>query len=578
MPVDTIGGLRHVRHVHHAQSSNQAWASHLVLAVAALLAACLPTGGPPSGQHVVHDRTLSGVYVTASEVDGVPSHVLATGPLRQANELCQLQPAGQVSLADVFQFPVLEGHTAVRLEDQEPITKDFLLEGGDIAKYRFATDRRGRLLYLTCSPSLGLAAWRFDWRTASAGYLGRGYVLSPGRTRVYGSTLFELDVGPTLLGSIDGTFVGEDFYYVSLSNIAEFDHTNLGRSKPGTTPEILLSSTGRIGLAAIEGDRPQILVCLYSASPWDSACGSGFVPFALLDSHELTTSVLPLRPVQLAFISASSDGHWLLFTSPDPNVQGGPVSKFDLLLFDWTTGAIEKTGPDLFDGLLPISEGGEWRPGRQELWFNFYEIVTNFGLWKAGSGFRLMAGVPARVTELPDGRISMFTRDGAYWFSWGNALRTAYVGPADDPTAPTFPLHPDGTILEALWEIGDGRLLVGSSTTDPNRQEIAVVDPLARTSRVVASGGHVIALGQGRALVILDWETTRGAGNLTLVDLASGETTLLAENVYAAAVDPGTTADVPPGADRLAVGTGVAFLTRSRLESPYDGLWVARLP
>jgi hypothetical protein len=63
-----------------------------------------------------------------------------------------------------------------------------------------------------------------------------------------------------------------------------------------------------------------------------------------------------------------------------------------------------------------------------------------------------------------------------------------------------------------------------------------------------------------------------------LVDLASGEQTMLAENVYAAAVDPGKTADVPMDADRLAPGTRVAFLTRSRLESPYDGLWVATLP
>ena len=34
----------------------------------------------PVGQHVVHDRSLSGVFLAASEQVGVPSHLLATGP------------------------------------------------------------------------------------------------------------------------------------------------------------------------------------------------------------------------------------------------------------------------------------------------------------------------------------------------------------------------------------------------------------------------------------------------------------------------------------------------------------------
>jgi hypothetical protein len=88
----------------------------------------------------------------------------------------------------------------------------------------------------------------------------------------------------------------------------------------------------------------------------------------------------------------------------------------------------------------------------------------------------------------------------------------------------------------------------------------------------------VVALGQTRVLTILNWESTRQAGDLTLIDLDSAAQTMLAENVYAAAVDPGTTAKLPPDADRLSPGTRIGFLMRSRLESPYDGLWVATLP
>jgi hypothetical protein len=81
-----------------------------------------------------------------------------------------------------------------------------------------------------------------------------------------------------------------------------------------------------------------------------------------------------------------------------------------------------------------------------------------------------------------------------------------------------------------------------------------------------------------RALALLNWEVSRSSGDLTLIELASGSKTLLAEDAYAVAVDPGRSADVPADADRLAAGTRVAFLARNRLDSPYDGLWVATLP
>jgi hypothetical protein len=133
-------------------------------------------------------------------------------------------------------------------------------------------------------------------------------------------------------------------------------------------------------------------------------------------------------------------------------------------------------------------------------------------------------------------------------------------------------------VTTSHWETDDGRLLVGAWTLDGNRKDIYLVDADAGTSRAVASTGHLIALGHTRALALLNWEISRATGDLTLVDLASGAHTLLAENVYDVAVDRGTSANVPPGTDVLAPGTRVAFLTNNRLASPWDGLWVASLP
>ena len=104
------------------------------------------------------------------------------------------------------------------------------------------------------------------------------------------------------------------------------------------------------------------------------------------------------------------------------------------------------------------------------------------------------------------------------------------------------------------------------------------MNPTAGTSRAVAGGGQVVAVGKTRALALLEWDGGRNSGTLTLIDLASGAQTLLAEDVYLAAVDPGHFVDVPPDADVLAPGTEIAFLSRGRFASPYDGLWVTQLP
>ena len=68
-----------------------------------------------------------------------------------------------------------------------------------------------------------------------------------------------------------------------------------------------------------------------------------------------------------------------------------------------------------------------------------------------------------------------------------------------------------------------------------------------------------------------------GTGDLTLIDYATGATTLIGQNVTGAILqhpfDPSN-----PTVDALASGAEVAFLVRDALDSPYDGVWVAALP
>ena len=234
---------------------------------------------------------------------------------------------------------------------------------------------------------------------------------------------------------------------------------------------------------------------------------------------------------------------------------------------------------------MPLNGESEWRPRHHELWLGL--SWKGFAVWEpAADPLRGDVNLtPIQLTFASDGRNSMFTHDGKHWLSAKNPMvgnlvePTMYVGSADDITRPLLQLHPQAQEFESLWETSDGRLLVGSSSfRDRDRQDVYLVDPDTGSSRGIASGGHLVALGHTRALALLNWQTSSSTGDLTLIDLETGAKTQVAQDVYNVAVDPELSADGPWDADRLAPGTAIAFLTRNRLASPYDGLWVARLP
>jgi hypothetical protein len=585
--------------VQHGGRGN-AWPMRVLsAAVGCAMFACLPVGTPPVGQHVIADRTLTGVYLSPSEQDGVPSHLLVTGPQRgfpPGTGWTGYSFATEATLSDLYVVPYVSiSNPADGLAGWQPLVGDFLISYLSLTNGTIPTDGPGRLVfvqYLASADSLQVA--RVDIATRATDPLGypnlrsngQFFALSPARTRVYSGSyengnLCDLDACRALdYVSIDAAliyanpnnfaFVGEDFYYVDqLSGASAVLGGSLHRIKPQAAPDVLLSYTGMLSFQPILGDStPQLLLSLQT--------DSGVAPFALLDTDTLKTSSFPSDKGQAQFVSASTDGHWLAFLSTVAVADPTQPADHRLFLYDWTTGGYAVV--DSARAGQIIGTYLEWRPGSTELWFS--AASDGFGIWRPDAGLTTVHANLNPYVRAPDGESSVFTRDGRHWFSAGpgTTTLTIYVGSSDNPTAPVQALNPYGTVTTSHWETDDGRLLVGAWTIDGNRKDVYLVDADAGTSRAILSAGHLVALGHTRALALLNWETSRESGDLTLIDLASGAQTLLAENVHDVAVDRGKSASVPPGTDALAPGTRVAFLTNNRLASPWDGLWVATLP
>ncbi len=274
-------------------------------------------GDPPVGQHVIADRTLTGVYLSPSEQDGVPSNLLVTGPLRDF-------PPGSIwsasaphaldgaALSDLYAVPYV-GTSAVAngFAGWQPAAENFVVSYQAFTGQTIPTDSLGRLVFVQYESIADLLdVKRVDLATRLTDYLGIAEVLpngslfavSPARTRVYsgnseGGTLCDLAAcrvldyvadNPVVVYSPGNfAFVGEDFYYADqLSSSSGVPGGNLNRIKPQAEPEWLLSFTGTVSFQPILDDgTPQLLLSL--------ATDTGDAPFALLDTDTLNTSSLP---------------------------------------------------------------------------------------------------------------------------------------------------------------------------------------------------------------------------------------------------------------------------------------------
>lgn len=564
---------------------------------------CLATPEPPTGQHVVLDRTLSNVFLSPSETDGVPSYLVALGPERPYRlSLSDPSVYEVVALAGLYMFPYASSPPIVAgLSGVQPIDDSLIVSENFGGGYKWSyvdsgagampSDYRGFVWYDSWSWDPGWEITRnLDLNKAIESSLGSAgtptpqkpfFVTSPNRYWAYSKwTLWDLDPAQIAqtgapfgfpIEDYDSSvvFVGDDCYLTDSSGQLKGFKTTGGRPDSGN---LVYSFAGQISLVPILGDlAPQLLLTLKPAQ--------GLPTFALLDTQSLRVTPLLTVPQGSEFMSASDDGHWLLFGAGNTNSGG---SDAELILIDWTTSRHDaldasRLGRALGSDVDWPAVYADWRPGHEELWFPV--SPGGVAIWKPDGTLAFFDRAPARYSRKPSGIRSMFTGDGRHWFAkdTGQAGRVA-VGSADDPAGAVFFLNPVGTGTLGYWPLDDGRLLVEASPVDSQRSDIYLVDPDVGASRAVASAGHVVTTGRGRLLAFVDWELERSDGELALVDLSSGIQTVFAQDVYAVAVDRGKSAIVPSGTDALAPGTTIAFLTRGRLESPYDGLWVTKLP
>ena len=392
---------------------------------------CLPLGKTPAGQHVVHDRMLTGVFLTASEQAGVPSYLLATGPTRPpANRMPGEQALDGIMVADVYAFGYADAQApAETLPGRQAVIENLEVQTGDPTTYAFATDSRGRLVFVQrgfVDNGGSDGVWRFDpssrqmesvglnlW-TAS----GPSFILSADRSRVFagspGDGMVLGDGTSDILGwvSLPAIFIGNDFFYVSPAASAmgasALPGTVIERSRPGAKPEVAASSSGRLSLAPIVGDQTsQVLLSLVN--------DAGEAPLALLDTKTLKSAPLPGFPGQVQLMSASSNGHWLLFVTPGEGGQSATTASA-YFLYNWASSSSYHLSAS--PGGASLDAESEWRPGHEELWFALGSYPSYFGVWAAGNSPSSFSSVfdKGAISAVPwaDGRKSMFTRDGAF--------------------------------------------------------------------------------------------------------------------------------------------------------------------
>lgn len=540
---------------------------------------CLPAGEAPKGRQLIADRAVSGAFFSPSGLDPARSHLLVGGPARTSSVIEFSGGWYTTMLSDLYLVDVSDAAASpIRLDQRVPAVRNLNGAAIDMLFGDLPRDSRGRLLLhtLDVEASSGqpvIAVDRFDPDAHVTDRLvaydagtGSGTVsFSVGHTRALlydppsGSLLVELD-GQQVIDSLTATFVGEDVYYVvggRAKPLSTPGPSKLVRIPPGGASESLLESEGYISMEVIQSDEGNLLI-LRTQSGTSS-------PLAyLLDPATLALAPLPFDITSLSFDSLSPDGRWLLFSA---YLDG------KWLLYDRSTGQTRS-----LPGALPDAgpTTAAWRPGTDQLWLGANGGLT---LWSPDASVTLQ-GTPT-TSCLGDFRYrsSIFNRDGSLWFSaeWSGGGSRMAVGLSDAPETPARPIHPDGTWVNRCWELDGHRLLVEARVGDSQDTDLYLFDPASGEIRALAGSSQVVQAGRERMLGFLQWEGWRSAGELALVDYATGARTHLADDVIQAVVD-GPGGDLLSGADPLAPGRHVAFISRNRMDSPYDGLWLTELP
>lgn len=539
---------------------------------------CLPAGEAPTGRHLIAGRTVSGAFFSPSVSEPAHSHLLLSGPTRASPTIEFSGGSYTTLISDLYQVDAADSSSpASRLEQKEPVVRN--LNGGatDMLYNDLPVDSLGRLLVQTldADPASGRAKGAFvrydpdtrgleelvEYDASSVGAL----TFSPGHTR---ALLYEPPSGTLLidlasqqqLDSLNAIFVGEELYYVAGGMAKPWQTpgpSRLMRIRPGGASEVLLEAEGYIGMQVVQsGDTKLVLVLARSATSDAMA--------HLLDPTTSTLIPLPVEVALLTLESLSPDGRWLLFRAP---------SDGHWLLYDRSDGQTRTLAGDPQGNWQGMAE---WRPGTGELWIGQDGALT---IWRVDGSVTVQASPNTSCLGDFRYRSSMFNRDGSLWFSavYTDDGSHMAVGLSDEPERPVMSIQPDGTWVYRCWELEGHRLLVEARAGDSQDTDLYWFDPSTGELRPVAGSVQVVAAGKTRALALLQWERWRSAGELALIDYDTGARTHLADDVAQAVVDHAGT-DILSGVDPLAPGTRVAFISRNRLDSPYDGLWLTELP
>lgn len=520
-----------------------------ILAVMSLATgACLPRGEPPAGRQFLSDPTASLLALIPSGSDGMRQVLFFRPSQRQDPDLVDLW--------------------ALTLDaNDEPSPERMLFPGiasGLQLSYRpaagsssFPLDARGRIYVVT---DQGDDLFRIDVATGEKQDLGPGLfpLLSPAGQRVLtqsmagGYTLYEADDQMVAIAGSQAQFLGETLFYLS-------SDCTLMSVVAGAPPQPVAHD-----IANYYPARGTLLFIRHTSG---GACnpqiftGPSTGTQGLLDLATLQETPLP---AELQFVpgNMSPDGHWMTGYRYDEKKR-----QSELVIVDLTTGTAEPLGP----GVVSTA----WRPGHDELWMTTYD-ESKPGL----SAALLSIKIPGQEPPLtvPDVFPSGFNEDGRYWLSRGTPpdqlVSSDLVGLADDPTGPRQHAVPEGSSLDFLQTLVDGRLLVGSLTSldDFRNSDYQIVDPRDGATSTLALRGYLSAVGDNRLLGIFHYVFERG--DLTAVDFATGHQIILASEYAMAAV---VEANVNDG-DGFPPNARIVYQFRARFDSPWSGLWVATAP
>jgi hypothetical protein len=519
-----------------------------------VVAGCLSGGPPPTGQRLTSGRENVQLKFLGSKpgapllvwknvdnfVSGSELHLLT--PSTTDQPVSDRLLAQGVTYDSIFRDLVLDsrGRIAITLMNSNDPTIMYVPGGADLVLVDTATGAQ---------QDLGLFNGNYEQSES-------------GDRIIYDSTdgvhVHEIDDQDTLLGPLSAhvipSLVGEDVYYlvgVDYSVPGGNVDADLWRFTRGGTPEHLTDHVSQ--LTVMSG----LLVIMRGGMTQASASVT-----SILDPVTLHETPVPASSV----VSISPDGRWLVATT---QMDVPPLT----VLFQPATGQTQTLQvPNPYFGVA-------WRPGQDgEAWLSFSGGGSTSTTLIARPGSTLV-DISRQILSSygpPVGIASPFSDDGKYFlalqseFGYLDVRSPVSLVPVDDPMATGLLLNPTGSTYSFAIGLSDGGLLVGAWFKDSDRSDFYRYDLATGTSRLLGEAGSVVAVGQRRMLVLL--HVVNQTGDLALVDLETGATTVLAQTVGAVTVEG------PSGSDALAPGTRVAFSLINPIASPYDGVWIVTLP